>query len=209
MPDKKLYSYATADGHGLPHDPLPSILAPRPIGWISTRSSKGDLNLAPYSFFNIFNYRPAIVAFSSVGKKDSASNAAETGEFVCNLATRPLADQVNRTSIDAPAGVDEFALAGLTPASSMLVAPPRVAESPVALECVVTRIEALIAADGSVLDTWLVIGQVIAVHIENALLRNGIYDTAAARPIMRAGGPADYFEILPDCLFQMKRPKHM
>lgn len=208
MSARKLYSYKTAEGHGLPHDPIPAILAPRPIGWISTADQDGRLNLAPYSFFNIFNYHPAIIAFSSVGKKDSVRNAVATGAFVYNLATRPLAEQVNQTSIDAPAGVDEFALAGLTPVSSLLVAPPRVAESPVALECVVTRIEALIAADGSVLDTWLVMGQVVAVHIEETLLREGIYDTAAARPILRAGGPADYFEILPDGLFRMKRSKY-
>lgn len=207
MLERQTHSYRIADGHGLPHDPIPSILAPRPIGWISTQDAEARRNLAPYSFFNIFNYHPPIIGFSSVGKKDTVRNATATQHFVYNLATRPLAEKVNKTSLEAPADVDEFALAGLTPVASMLVAPPRVAESPVALECVVTRIQPLFASDGVLLDTWLVLGEVVAVHIDSDLLHNGIYDTAAGRPILRGGGPADYFEILRDGLFKMYRPK--
>lgn len=207
MVQDNIHSYLISEGHGLPHDPIPSIVGPRPIGWISTQDAKGHLNLAPYSFFNIFNYRPPLVAFSSVGKKDSVRNAEATGEFVHNLATRPLADQVNHTSIDAPPDVDEFALAGLTPAPSIAVAPPRVTESPVSLECRVTHIQQLATLKGVELDTWLVLGEVVAVHINKTLLREGIYDTAAGQPILRGGGPADYFEVLPQGLFKLYRPK--
>ncbi|BCM02518.1 Asp/Glu/hydantoin racemase [Ralstonia solanacearum] len=202
-----VFSYPIQAGHGLPHDPIPAILGPRPIGWISTRDAEGRLNLAPYSFFNIFNYKPPLVAFSSVGKKDSVRNAEATGEFVYNLATRPLAEQVNQTSIDAPPGIDEFALAGLTPARCIEVAAPRVAQSPVSLECKVTQVQQLAGIDGVALNTWMVFGEVVAVHIDRALLRDGIYDTAAAQPILRAGGPADYFEVLPQGRFRMYRPR--
>lgn len=207
MNTDRIHSYRLIDGHGLPHDPIPAILGPRPIGWISTRDANDNLNLAPYSFFNIFNYRPPLVVFSSVGKKDSVTNAQATGEFVYNLATRKLADKVNQTSIEAPPHVDEFELAGLTPAPSTVVAAPRVAESPVALECVVTHVQQLSSVDVARLDTWMVIGEVVAVHIDRELLRDGIYDTALAQPILRGGGPADYFEVLPAGKFSMYRPK--
>ncbi|WKL52359.1 flavin reductase family protein [Pseudomonas kielensis] len=200
------YSYSVADGHGLPHDPLPAILGPRPIGWISTINQEGRTNLAPYSFFNIVNYRPPILIFSSVGKKDSVRNAQETGHFVYNLATRPLAESVNGSSTEI-AGVEEFEATGLTPVPSTQVTSPRVAESPVSLECKVISVQQLSGLDGTPLNTWMVIGQVVAVHINSALLMDGIYDTASARPILRGGGPADYFEVLPSGLFQMTRPE--
>ena len=206
IPDN-IHSYRQTDGHGLPHDPIPAILGPRPIGWISTQDAHDKLNLAPYSFFNIFNYRPPLVAFSSVGKKDTVRNAETMGEFVYNLATRKLAEKVNHTSIEALPHIDEFELAGLTPAPSMIVAAPRVAESPVALECVVTHVQQLSSIDSGLLDTWMVIGEVVAVHIDRALLRDGIYDTALAQPILRGGGPADYFEVLPAGKFSMYRRK--
>lgn len=207
MHSDSLHSYILRDGHGLPHDPIPAILGPRPIGWISTCDAEGRLNLAPYSFFNIFNYRPPLVAFSSVGKKDSVRNVEATGEFVYNLATRNLAEQINQTSIEAPPGVNEFELADLTPVASIEVAPPRVAESPVALECKVTQVQQLASLDGTTLNTWMVFGEVVAVHIDRALLRDGIYDTAAAQPILRGGGLADYFQVLPEGRFKMYRPR--
>lgn len=199
------HSYSVRNGHGLPHDPLPAILGPRPIGWISTLNAQGHMNLAPYSFFNVFNYRPPVVAFSSVGKKDTVRNAELTGEFVYNLATRPLAKQVNLTSTEVP-GVDECALAGLTPAPSREVSVPRVLESPVALECKVTHIQQLVGLDGKALDTWMVFGEVVAAHIDLACLNDGIYDTSRAQPILRGGGPSDYFEVLQEGLFHMVRP---
>ncbi|AXO63720.1 flavin reductase family protein [Pseudomonas sp. phDV1] len=144
------YSYSIADGHGLPHDPLPAILGPRPIGWISTINQDGRSNLAPYSFFNIINYRPPILIFSSVGKKDSVRNAQETGHFVYNLATRPLAESVNSSSTEVP-DVEEFEATGLTPIPSVHVASPRVAESPVSLECKVIGVQQLNSLDGTLL----------------------------------------------------------
>lgn len=204
---EEFHSYEPRHGHRLAHDPIASILGPRPIGWISTRSASGEVNLAPYSFFNVFSYKPPIVAFSSVGWKDTIRNVRGTGEFVVNMATRDLAEQVNMTSATVPSEVNEFELAGLTPLVSMLVAAPRVAQSPVALECRVTHSLQLAGLDGVPVETWMAFGEVVAVHIATRLLPEGTYDTAAARPILRAGGPADYFEITPQALFRMHRPK--
>jgi flavin reductase (DIM6/NTAB) family NADH-FMN oxidoreductase RutF len=198
--------YEPRDGHRLPHDPFNAIVGPRPIGWISSRSGAGTLNLAPYSFFNAFNYTPPIVGFASIGYKDSVRNIEETGEFCWNLATRPLAEQMNRTCAAVPPETDEFALAGLEPAPSRVVKVPRVAESPVSMECRLTQVVQLRRADGETVPTWLVLGEVVGVHIDAALLKDGIYDTAAARPILRGGGPADYFAIGPEQLFRMFRP---
>jgi flavin reductase (DIM6/NTAB) family NADH-FMN oxidoreductase RutF len=202
-----IHFYEPRNGHGLPHDPFNAIVGPRPIGWISSLSKAGTLNLAPYSFFNAFNYVPPIVGFASIGAKDTLHNVQETGEFVWNLATRPLAEAMNSTCAAVPPEVDEFALAGLTPAASRIVAPPRVAESPVAFECKVTQIVQLQRTDGETVPTWLVLGEVVGVHIANASLRDGIYDTASAGHILRAGGPADYFTVGPEQLFQMHRPR--
>nr|WP_315426086.1 flavin reductase family protein [uncultured Albidiferax sp.] len=201
-----IHSYEPRNGHGLPHDPFNAIVGPRPIGWISSRSAAGALNLAPYSFFNAFNYTPPIIGFASLGYKDSLRNIEQTGEFVWNLATRTLAEAMNKTCAPVPPEVSEFELAGLTPADSQLVAVPRVKESPVAFECRTTQIVQLQGANGDKVPTWLVLGEVVAVHIDTALLRNGVYDTAAAGPILRGGGPADYFSIGPEQLFQMRRP---
>jgi flavin reductase (DIM6/NTAB) family NADH-FMN oxidoreductase RutF len=199
--------YEPRDGHGLAHDPLNSIVAPRPIGWISTRSGTGIHNLAPYSFFNLFNYKPPILGFASVGWKDSVENVRATGEFVWNLATHPLAEAMNASSATVPATQDEFELAGLTATASKLVQAPRVAESPVSFECRLSQLVRLTDSKGVDTDTWLVLGEVVAIHISHALLRDGVYDTAAAEPILRGGGPADYFRVPPDSKFQMWRPK--
>ena len=194
-------------GHGLPHDPFNAIVGPRPIGWISSMDAQGRLNLAPYSFFNAFNYTPPIVGFASVGAKDTLHNVRATGEFVWNLATRPLAEAMNASCASVPPEVNEFDLAGLTPAASRLIKAPRVAESPVSFECRVTQIIQLQGADGVPAQSWLTLGEVVGVHIAQELLKEGLYDTAAAQPILRAGGPADYFEIGPAQLFRMKRPR--
>jgi flavin reductase (DIM6/NTAB) family NADH-FMN oxidoreductase RutF len=202
-----IHFYEPANGHGLPHDPFNAIVGPRPIGWISSHDRDGRLNLAPYSFFNAFNYVPPIVGFASIGAKDTLHNVQATREFVWNLATRPLAEQMNASCAAVPPEVDEFQLAGLTPAASRLIAVPRVAESPVSFECRVTQIVQLQGLDGAAVETWLTLGEVVAVHIDKALLKDGIYDTAAGQPILRAGGPADYFEIGPAQLFRMRRPR--
>jgi flavin reductase (DIM6/NTAB) family NADH-FMN oxidoreductase RutF len=164
----QFYSYQPQQGHGLPHDPIPSLIGPRPIGWISTCDKQGNTNLAPYSFFNIFNYSPPILVFSSVGKKDSVTNAIETGEFVYNLATLELGQQVNSSSAMLPHGESEFDLTGLSTLPSTLITPPRIAQTPVSMECVVTEYQQLKRADGSLLDTWMVMGEVVMVHIDEA-----------------------------------------
>jgi flavin reductase (DIM6/NTAB) family NADH-FMN oxidoreductase RutF len=198
--------YEPANGHGLKHDPFNAIVGPRPIGWVSTVDAEGRRNLAPYSFFNAFNYHPPLVGFSSIGWKDSVANVSQTGEFVWNLATRDLAERMNMTSAHVGQAIDEFALSGLTPAPSRLVRPARVAESPVNFECRLSQLIQLQGSDGALAQTWLVIGEVMAVHIDPALIRDGVYDTAAARPILRAGRMGDYAEITPEAMFEMARP---
>ena len=201
-----IHFYEPRAGHGLPHDPFNAIVGPRPIGWISTRSRAGALNLAPYSFFNAFNYTPPIVGFASIGYKDTLCNVEETGEFCWNLATRALAERMNATCAAVPPDVDEFALAGLAPAASRLVGVPRVAEAPVSFECRLTQLVQLQRADGQAVPSWLVLGEVIGVHIARDTLKDGVYDTAHAGHILRGGGPADYFEVGPAQLFRMSRP---
>jgi len=194
-------------GHGLPHDPFNAIVGPRPIGWISTRSNDGVLNLAPYSFFTAFNYIPPIVGFSSIGPKDSVRNIQENGMFVWNLVTRPLAEAMNQTCAAVGPEVNEFELAGLATAPSRTMDVPRVAESPVSFECRSTQIIQLEGLDKQKIPTWLVLGEVVGVHIADHLLKDGIYDTASAGHVMRGGGPADYFTVGPEQLFKMWRPK--
>jgi len=201
------HSYQPRQGHGLPHDPFNAIVGPRPIGWISTRSASGVNNLAPYSFFNAFNYVPPIIGFASIGYKDTLRNIEETGEFVWNLTTRALADAMNQSCAALGPEVSEFDVAGRTPLASTLVTPPRVAESPVTMECKRTQILQLQGIDGAQLETWLVLGEVVAVHIDQALLKNGVYDTAAAGHVLRAGGPGDYFTVGQEQLFKMYRPR--
>lgn len=201
-----IHFYEPSQGHGLPFDPFNAIVGPRPIGWISTQDTSGKVNLAPYSFFNAFNYRPPIIGFCSIGWKDSVRNIQETGDFVWNLATRPLAEAMNLTSTPAPPEVDEFEVAGLTKAASQLVAPPRVAESPVAFECRLTQLVHLQNASGADIPSWVVFGEVVGIHIARALLKNGVYDTAAGQPILRAGGAGGYFEVRPEAAFEMVRP---
>ena len=200
-----MYYYEPTKGHGLPHDPFNAIVGPRPIGWISSQDCEGRLNLAPYSFFNAFNYIPPIIGFCSVGRKDSLNNIEQTGEFVWNLATRPLAEAMNQSCAAVPAQVNEFELSGLTETPSSLVKVPRVGETPVAFECKVSQIVQLKRADQEPVPSWLILGEVVAVHIAEHLLKDGIYDTVAAEPILRGGGPADYFEL--GNLFKMRRPQ--
>ncbi|MFX1767735.1 MULTISPECIES: flavin reductase family protein [Paraburkholderia] len=196
--------YDPAAGHGLPHDPFKAIVAPRLIGWISTCSPSGQPNLAPYSFFGAFAAFPPIIGFCSEGRKDSLRNIEQTHEFVWNLATRPLAEQMNRTSATVAPDVDEFLLAGVTPVAGRNVSVPRVGESPAALECRLLQISQLHDLHGKPTDNWLVLGQVIGVHILKAYLKDGLFDTYAAQPIMRAGYRGDYAGI--GERFEMIRP---
>ena len=203
---KDLHYYEPKDGHGLKHDPFNAIIAPRPIGWISSRDATGNVNLAPYSFFNGFNYTPPIIGFSSTAWKDTVANVQETGEFVWNLATMDLAKHMNATAAHVAREVDEFGIAGLTAVPGKLVNVPRVAESPVSFECRLTQIIQLQDAGGQKVQGWLTLGEVVAVHIDKAMIRDGVYQTALARPIVRAGRRGDYFEIRPENMFEMVRP---
>ena len=200
------YFYEPRNGHGLAHDPLNAIIAPRPIGWISSRSAEGCLNLAPYSFFNAFNYTPPIIGFSSIGYKDTVHNIEQTQEFGWNLVTRALAEAMNQTCASVPPDVSEFDLAGLTPEPSRLIAVPRVAESPVSFECRCTQIIQLQCANGQKVKAWLILGEVVAVYIDRSYLKDGVYDTAAAQHVLRGGGAADYFSVGKEQLFRMRRP---
>ena len=208
MQQANRYFYEPHKGHGLAHDPLNAIIGPRPIGWIASRNAQGERNLAPYSFFNCFNYTPPIIGFASTGWKDSVANIVETGEFVWNLTTRALAEQMNQTSAMLPRGQDEFAFAGLTPRPGVIVSADCVAQSPVNFECKLSQCIQLKAANGESIDTWLVLGEVVAVHIAKHLLNaEGVYQTALAEPVLRAGGPSAYYGISDDQRFDLIRPK--
>lgn len=200
--------YEPKSGHGLPDNPLGAIVAPRPIGWISSQSPTGVTNLAPYSFFNAVAYDPPQVMFAATSShafgdlKDSVVNAESAGEFVVNLATFDLREEMNASAVPAPSDVDEFDYAGLTKAPSLVVNPPRVAESPAHLECrFVTRVD-LPTDDGD--PNVVVFGEVVGVHIEDRYLVEGRVDTVALRPIGRLGY-LDYVEV--NNAFAMERPR--
>jgi flavin reductase (DIM6/NTAB) family NADH-FMN oxidoreductase RutF len=188
----------------LPHDPFKALVAPRPIGWVSTVDASDAVNLAPYSFFNAVSSHPPMLVFSSEGLKDSAAFAAQTREFVWNVATWDLRAAMNATSAPLQRGESEFAHAGLEMAPSRLVAPPRVASSPCALECRVTQTLSLRDLEGNATDRHLIIGQVVGVHLDERCLRDGLVDLTMLRPIARCGYTADYTVV--DRLFQMERP---
>jgi flavin reductase (DIM6/NTAB) family NADH-FMN oxidoreductase RutF len=196
----------TKRNHGLPHDPFKAIVAPRPVGWISSMDKKGQINLAPYSFFNGVATFPPMVMFASDGFKDSVSNVSETMEFVCNLATWDLRDAMNKSSESVPHEVNEFELAGLTQAPSKLVKPPRVAEAPCALECKATQIVQMRGPNGDARDNYVVFGEVVGIHIDEQYIKNGILDSAAMKPIARLGY-RDYSVVTE--LFQMTRPDEL
>jgi flavin reductase (DIM6/NTAB) family NADH-FMN oxidoreductase RutF len=181
------YETALRDRALLPRDPFKAIVAPRPIGWISTRARDGRVNLAPYSFFNAFNSAPPIVGFSSESCKDSAAFARDSGEFVANLASRDLMQAMNLTSAPLARGDSEFTHAGLAMAPCRLVKAPRVAAAHAALECKVIGVTPLKGWRGEAIDSYLVLGEVVAFHIDDALIRDGRFDTAAAQPLARCG----------------------
>jgi flavin reductase (DIM6/NTAB) family NADH-FMN oxidoreductase RutF len=200
----EFHFYEPKLGHGLPHDPFKAIVAPRPIGWITSIDEEGGINLAPYSFFNAFSEAPPIIGFSSGGRKDSQRNVEATGEFVANLVTMKHAQAMNLTSAPFPVGVNEMEQAGLKAAPSRLVKPPRVADAPAALECKLLLALPLKDLDGRLTDSTLILGQVVGVHIDRAYLRNGLFDMVAAQTIARCGYRADYTQVKE--LFEMLRP---
>jgi flavin reductase (DIM6/NTAB) family NADH-FMN oxidoreductase RutF len=199
--------YETKDHHGLPHDPFKSCVMPRPIGWLTTLSKDGVVNLAPFSFFNGMSSNPPVVVAGVNGRqphgpKDTVTNCRDTGEFVFNMATWDLREAMNLTSASLPAEVDEMALAGLTPAPCKLVKPPRVKESPINLECKVLQFVDLPCDDPEASNT-AIFGQVVGIHIADSVLTDGLVDTAKVRPIARLGY-MDYCVV--EEVFPMRRP---
>lgn len=198
------YSPANRDRALLPHDPLKAIVAPRPIGWISALSAAGELNLSPYSFFNLISSPPTpIVMFSSEGKKDAVSFVEETGEFTCSLATFDMAQQMSLTSAPLPRGQSEYVFAGLETAPSAVVKPPRVKGTPAALECKLLSVTELSDVDGRRIDRFMVLGQVVSVYVDERFVVDGKFDIVAARTIARCGY-ADYSVV--DSVFSIERP---
>ncbi|MBU4530639.1 MAG: flavin reductase family protein [Hoeflea sp.] len=196
--------YETKDNaHGLPHDPFKAIVSPRPIGWIGTRGKGGSVNLAPYSYFNAISDHPKTVMFSSSGRKDSLRNAEETGEFTASMVSRVLAEKMNLTSIDAPYGESEFDIAELAMAEGRMVNAPFVAQAYAALECRVTNILEISSLAGLPSGSFVVIGQVMGIHLDEAALTDGMLDMAIAAPVARMGY-MDYCEGSQP--FQMRRP---
>ena len=194
-----------ANNHGLRFNPFKALVAPRPIGWIACVGADGSRNLAPYSFFNAVSDRPPMVMFSSSGRKDSMANIEETGEFTCSLATFDLREQMNMSSAPVRRGVDEFALAGLTPAPSRMVKAPRVAESPAAFECRLWKTIELPAPDPRHVNI-VVFGHVVGVYINDDFIHDGLVDTGALRPLARLGY-MDYSVVTPETMFTLNRPE--
>jgi len=190
--------------HGLPFDPFKAIVAPRPIGWISSLDAEGRPNLAPYSFFNAVSAQPHIVMFSSAGEKDSVANVEATGDFVCNLATWDLREAMNETSASLPHGVSEFSAAGLEMALSRTVKAPRVAAAVAALECKHLKSERIVDLTGQWSGSIIVFGEVTGVYIDDKYIRDGRFDMSDVRTIARCGY-RDYAVV--DELFEMARPK--
>jgi flavin reductase (DIM6/NTAB) family NADH-FMN oxidoreductase RutF len=198
------YEPGSRDRSVLPHDPFKSLVAPRPIGWVSTRGVDGSVNLAPYSFFNAVAEGPHMLAFSSYGAKDSSTFAGELKEFVWNLVTWELREQMNETSAPLPRGASEFERAGLEMAPSRLVSPPRVKHAACAMECKVVHHIELRDLDGETFDQHLVIGQVVGIHLDERAISGEGIDTAGLRIVARCGGPADYTVV--ERIFRMLRP---
>lgn len=193
--------------HGLPHDPFKALVAPRPIGWISTIDTDGNVNLAPYSFFNAVCYNPCIVMFSSSGlvddsRKHSWRNAEETGEFVCNIVSEELQDQMNLSAAHVARGVNEFEIAGLTEEPSEKVKPPRVKEAPAHLECKYLK-TVTFDSDEPHHTHGVVFGHVVGVHIRDDVIVDGKVDLLKFRPVARLGY-MDYTVV--EKVFSMERP---
>lgn len=196
--------YQPSNGHNLPHNPLKAIISPRPIGWIGSRSADGRLNLAPYSFFNMICDEPPLLMFCSSGYKDSVAFIEETGEFTANMVGAHLAEAMNATSVDAPRGQSEFEYAGLTPVICEVIKAPRVKEAYACLECVAVEVRQLSGKDGEKANSYMVIGEIVGVHIDDNIVKDGLIDIAQSRPVSRLGY-MDFANI--DTVYQMFRPK--
>lgn len=189
--------------HGLPHDPFKAIVSPRPIGWIGSKGLDGSLNLAPYSYFNAISDNPKLVLFSSSGRKDSLRNVEETGVFTTSMVSRNLAEKMNLSSVNAPYGQDEFRIAGLTAKPGRMVDAPYVAEAYAVLECRVTKRFEAKGLDDEASGSFVVIGQVVGIHIDEAAIRDGRLDMATVAPMARLGY-MDYADAAET--FEMRRP---
>ena len=198
-----MLTYYDAVSHGLPHDPLKAMVAPRPIGWISTYGPDGSTNLAPYSFFNLVSDRPKIVMFSSVGWKDSARNARDARCFAANLATHAMREKVNASSAAFEHGSSEFEAVGLTPVRCKVIDAPMIESADAVLECRVTEIVIPKTVDGDESTAVMVLAQVVGYHIDDRLLRDGLFDSAGAGLLSRLGY-FDYSSVTET--FAMRRP---
>lgn len=198
-----MFYETSSNNHGLPHNPFKAIVSPRPIGWISSLDAEGRTNLAPYSFFNAVGDRPPIVMFSSSGYKDSAANVEATGEFVCNMASWDLKDEMNVSSAAVSSETSEFELSGLDMAASRLVRTPRVARAVTALECKHLQTIKLTDLEGAETDNWIVFGQVVGIHIDDSIIVNGKVDVTRYKPLSRLGY-MEYAAITE--VFEMSRP---
>ncbi|MDA0237902.1 MAG: flavin reductase family protein [Proteobacteria bacterium] len=203
-----MFYETNVNNHGLEHDPFKALVAPRPIGWVSTLSKSNVINLAPYSFFNAVSDAPPMVMISSNQRKDTLTNIEETGEFVCSLATYRLRDAMNMSSAMVDNSVSEFDLATLAWADSRLVAPPRVADSPAAFECKLWKVIPIPKGPGDdgASKHNLILGFVAGVYINDEYLSGGLFDTARAGLIARMGY-MDYCHVTPENTFSLNRPK--
>lgn len=192
-----------SEPHNLAHDPTTCLVVPRPIGWITTVSPAGVVNLAPYSFFNMIASHPPFVMFASNTRKHTQRNAESGGEFVFNLATYELRNEMNVTGGEYPAEVSEPEVAKLAMVPSRFVKPPRVARSPIALECLYAKTVKLTAKSGKTHGYEMVIGEVVNVHIDDAVIVNRLIDMSRIRPIGRLGYRGDYTVV--DNIFFMAR----
>lgn len=191
--------------HGLKFDPFKALVAPRPIGWISSLSPDGKVNLAPYSYFNAVASRPPLVLFSSEGDKDSTKNIRQTGEFCCSIVGLELAQQMNQTSAALPHGMSEFGFSGLTPAPSRLVKPPHVREARAALECRLLDIIQPVTLEGTKADNFIVLGQVVGIHVDDTIIEDGRVRADKLKPLSRLGYN-DYAAV--EQVFEMIRPDY-
>lgn len=189
--------------HGLDHDPFKAIVVPRPIGWIGTKGKDGSLNLSPYSYFNAISDRPKMVMFSSSGRKDSLHNAEETGVFTTSFVSRHLLEPMNMSSASVPYHIDEFALAGLTARQAQLIDAPYVGEALAVLECRVTQVVEPNTLSGEPSGNVVVFGEVVGIHIDESIIREGRLDMSVARPMARMGY-MDYSE--GSDVIELKRP---
>ncbi len=197
--------FKPSEGHPFPYNPFKALVAPRPIGWIATRSPSGADNLAPYSYFNAVSDAPPIVMFSSSGEKDSLTFARETGCFVAHSVSHALFDAMNQSSATYPRGVSEIAATGLACEDAELVAAPRIVDAPSALECVVTQIIQPLGKDGSKSGNWMVFGEVVGVHVNDGYLTDeGRFDSNKAALVARCGY-MDY--AIAETIVEKRRPK--